>query len=107
MKNWFRKFATLVACSLLLTSAAHAMLITVSFTASGFVPNTGSSPGPFDPINSTIAWEAESATSRITSLSSISLVIGGHTYNLGDLGFENFTNDLFVGGLLNGIRSLD
>lgn len=106
MKVWLRNLGVLAAFSLLVASAAHAMLITVSFTANNFVPNTGSTPAPVDPVSGTIVWDAASVNSPINSLTSISLVIDGHTYSLGEIGFENFTNDVFIGGLLNGIRAL-
>ena len=106
MKIWLRNFGVLATFSLLVASAAHAMPITVSFTATGFVPSLGSNPAPVDPVSGTIVWDAASVNSPINSLTSISLLIDGHTYSLGEIGFENFTTVVFIGGLVSGINSV-
>ena len=106
MKIWMRNIGVLAAFSLLVTSGAHAMPITLSFTASNFVPSLGSNPPPVDPVSGTIVWDAASVNSPINSLTSISLVIDGHTYSLGEIGFVNFTNVAFIGGLVSGINSV-
>ena len=57
--------------------------IEVDFRASGFVPSSA----PTDPVTGTIIYEAASTTANIDSLTSINLIIDGHTYSIGELGF--------------------
>ena len=100
MKTWLRNFGALTAFSLLLAGAAHAIPITLSFTAAGFV---GPDPAPNDPLSGTIVYEAASVTSPIESLISISLTIGDHTYTLDEIGFVNDGTSAIVGGLEGGV----
>jgi hypothetical protein len=64
--------------------AAFAVPITMQFTASGF-----GSGAPTDPVTGQIGWEAASTTATIDSLTSISLVIAGHSYVLGEIAFQS------------------
>lgn len=68
---------------------AHAIPVTVSFTASGFTSEGGGLPAPTDPVVGSIVYDAASITSNINSLTSANLTIAGHTYTVGELSFAN------------------
>ena len=100
------KLLGLLAAGLLVAPmAAFAVPITMQFTASGF-----GSGAPTDPVTGQIVWDAASATATIDSLTSISLVIAGHSYVLGEIAFESpwsgGSYDAIYGGV-NGIGILD
>lgn len=67
-----------------LVGPASAVPITLQFTASGFP--TGA---PTDPVTGTIVYEAASVTADIESLTSIDLVIDGHSYLVGETVFQS------------------
>ena len=98
-----RKFAILVAATCLFAaSAAHAIPITVSFTATGF-----DAGAPADPISGTIVYDAASVTGNISSLTSVSLSIDGHTFTLAEVGFvSTFAGDQVVGGIVSDVLTL-
>ena len=98
MKTWKGRLAAVAACCLFAASAAHAIPITVSFTASGFGPGA-----PTDPVSGTIVYDAASVTGNINSLTSVSLSIGGHAYTLAEVGFLSpFGTLQVIGGTING-----
>ena len=79
----FKKvIATTALC--LFSFSVSAIPITMQFTASGF-----GAGAPTDPVTGTIVWEAPSATSTITSLTSINMTIAGHSYSVGELAFQS------------------
>ena len=84
---------------------AYASPILVSFTYSGF-----GAGAPQDPISGSIIYDAASTTSKMNSLTSISLTIAGHAFSVAEVGFLNqtsFGNDsILIGGLLNGVNGL-
>jgi hypothetical protein len=77
---------------------AQAIPITVSFTATGFTPLSGTDPAPTDPVTGTIVYDAASTTSTINSFISVDLTIGGHTYSVGELVSGTFIVKQFIGG---------
>ena len=103
MTTSLRNFGVLSAFVLLVASGAHAAPITVSFTATGFVPLVGSNPAPDDPVSGTIVYDASAVNAPIDSLISISLTIGDHTYSLDEIGFVNNGGFAYVGGLIDGV----
>ena len=87
-----------LALCLFLSSTAQAGVVTTVFTASGFQAGA-----PADPISGTLTWKAASQVSPIEELLSIDLTIAGHTYGLGEIGFNGFV----IGGLVSGINAVD
>lgn len=98
----------LAPLSLLLAFAgpASAIPITMEFTVSGFVGQTSGTPAPTDPVSGTIVWEAASASADIDSLTSISLVINGHPYTLGETGFLSSEGSSTIAGTNNTVFGL-
>ncbi len=92
----------LVAAALMLVHGgiAHAVPVTLDFTAIGF-----SSSAPESSVTGTLVYEADSAAAiTINSLTSIDLTIAGHAYTLGEVGFISpfgVTQNI-VGGILDG-----
>ena len=85
------------ALCLLLASTAHAGVVTMVFTASGFAADA-----PTDPVSGTLTWRSQSQASPIEELLSIDLAIAGHTYGLGEIGFDGFV----IGGLVSSIETV-
>lgn len=96
--------AALVALVALLAGNASGMPVTTSFTAAGLVPDSA----PTSPVTGTITWEAASLTAPIESLTSISLIIGGHAYALDEVGFLSSSSDtmVIIGGTALGVVSV-
>lgn len=84
------------------TASAVAVPVTMQFSVGGF----GSS-APTDPVFGTITWQAASATSTIDTLTSISLVIDGHSYNLAEIGYiASYSGDIdAIFGSLDGVAN--
>ena len=80
---------------------AQAITVELDFSASGF-----GSGAPNDPVSGVITYEATALNAPITSLLSISLTIGTHTYSLADVDFFNFTPAVLIGGTLNGALAI-
>jgi hypothetical protein len=80
---------TLILSLVCVMTPAHAIPVTVSFTASGFTSEGGGLPAPTDPVVGSIVYEAASITSNINSLTSVNLTIAGHTYTVDELNFAN------------------
>lgn len=78
-----------VFLSLCLAGVAQAATIRMDF-------RTEDSAGPIREITGTLIYEAESPTSRIKSLTSIDLVIDGHRYGVGEIGFISDWFDIYV-----------
>jgi hypothetical protein len=97
--------AVLALCAV---SGAKAEPITVLFEADSVQtnPSTGP-PAPTNPVIGTIVYDAASTTSNINSLISINLTIDGHAYTLGEVGFAEAGVFQEVGGVLNGVNTLD
>ena len=92
------RFALLVAL-LVVSTAAAAVPVTMTFTASGF--NAGA---PQDPVSGSVTWEAAGFPGTITALTGINLTIAGHAYTLGEVGFiDPFGTRKLIGGLVNGV----
>ena len=72
------------------TIPAQAIPIEINFTAGNFKPSPASPPTtpPTDPVIGTIIYEAASITANIDSLTSINLIIGGHTYLINEIGYS-------------------
>ncbi len=86
---------------------AHAVPITLEFTATGFTDVFPTSlPAPTDPVSGTIVYEAASTTASIDSLTSINMTIDGHSYTVGELLFETFGDSQVIGGSIDGINSV-
>jgi hypothetical protein len=90
---------------LLGTIPAQAIPIEVNFTIEDFRSPFSSTPPPTDPVMGRIIYEAESITATIDSLTAIDLMIDGHTYSLGEIGFISpFAARQKIGGSLNGVN---
>ncbi len=80
-----------LALSLVLgTIPAMAVPIEINFTVIDFslAPDPDSSIlPPTDPVRGTIIYEADSVTADIRFLTSIDLIIDGHTYSISEVGF--------------------
>lgn len=86
----------------LAATPASAIPFRVSFTAEDFGPGA-----PADPVSGFIEYNANSITSPIQSITSISLTISGHVYALAEIGFISpFNIDHLVGGTITGIDGL-
>ena len=99
----------LASLSLLLAFAgpASAIPITMQFAVSGFVGQALIPiAAPTDPVTGTIVWEAASATADIDSLTSINLVINGHSYTLGGTGFVSSGGSSTIGGIESSVYGL-
>ena len=88
--------AAISLCAFPLTPA-FAIQVTLSFTASGFVPE-----GPTDPVTGSFTYDAPSITSDPTSFTAVNLTIGGHAYTLAEVG--SVPN--LIGGVVNGVDVL-
>lgn len=86
-------------------TSAKAVLVTASFTATGFAPLGGGVAPPADPVSGSFTYNAASLGATIDSLVSISLTIDGHVYTLADTAFASpFSGNLdIVYGSLNGL----
>jgi len=89
--------------------AAHAVPVTVTFSATGISPAWNSSgPAPSVPqstVSGTIVYEAVDAHSPIQSITSINLIIAGHTYTTNELTFRSeyqVPGSFIVGGANGG-----
>jgi hypothetical protein len=102
------QIARLLLAVLLLVAIheANALPVTVSFVATDFVPDIGSTPSRVSQVSGSIVYDAASVTAPINSLTSINLSIDGHSYSIGEVGFENYTNVVYIGGLISSVRSL-
>ena len=90
----------LLALLFLAPLTAHAVPITVQFTADTFFV-------PHSPVTGTVVYDAASTTDLIDSLISIDLNIDGHTYSLGEVGFAPLGTDTQqIYGLLNGTSTV-
>jgi hypothetical protein len=88
-------------------SVAHAVPVTLAFTVGNFPPTFSGIEAPVDPVSGLIVYEAAAVGAPIQSLTSISLVIDGHTYAVGELSFISnpatiSTSDL-IGGTVDGV----
>ena len=105
MTTWLRKLWVIVAFSFFQAMAVHAIPITVTFTATDFVPLFGSSPAPDDPVSGAMTYDAASINSPINSLTAISLTISGHTFTLAEVGFLDLGLGIEeIGGLIDGVN---
>jgi PEP-CTERM motif len=86
----------------LVAGTAHAIPITMQFTAGEFSAFGGNDPAPTDPVSGTIVWDAASPTSTINSLTSISMTIDGHSYSVGELAFHSYPSEEVIGGAQDG-----
>lgn len=82
---------------------AHAIPVTVQFTATGFAATA-----PESSVSGTLVFEGAGVNSTIDSLTSLNLTIGGHNYALGEVGFVSpfGTNLNLVGGTLSGVNGI-
>lgn len=85
----------------------HAASITLEFTATNFLPHTGSGTAPTDPVSGVIIYEAASVTSPVLSISSISLVIDGHSYSVSEVGFGPVLGGTVIGANVNGATNIN
>lgn len=92
--------------SLSLAFAAYGAPITVNFVVDNFTP----SPAPTDPVTGTIVYDSSDVHSIINSLTSVNMTIGGHSYNIGELGyispFVDVPNQQLIGGKVTGTESV-
>jgi hypothetical protein len=70
--------------ALLIGSAAHASVITMTFSASNFF----ASGAPADPVSGSVTWSAASQGAPIDEFLAIDLTIAGHAYSLSEIGFS-------------------
>ncbi len=102
-----RTTGALIAMALLVCGAAgvvQAATIDLAYEVTGFVPLLGSTTAPQDPVSGSIVYESLSDTNfSPVSLTSVSMTIMGHSYTVGELGF-NTTGGIntIIYGLLNG-----
>jgi hypothetical protein len=82
--------------ALLIGSAAHASLITMTFSASDF-----GAGAPADPVSGTLTWNAASQAAPIDEFLSIDLTIAGHAYSLSEIGFEGLF--FVIGGTVDSV----
>lgn len=99
-----RRLSTIAA--LLVAGAAHAGVVTMNFSASGFQNIGAAFPGFSGPISGSISWNSVNASDPIVTLESIDLLIYGHQYSLAEVGVGpqggTYTT---IGGLVNGANS--
>lgn len=90
-----------------MTAAASAAPITMSFTASGF-ENAGTQyPGLNGPVSGSISWDGASVNDPISALTGIDLAIAGHTYTLAEVGVANNAGTTTaVGALARGANAV-
>lgn len=69
-------------------SAAQAVPIKLSFSATGVADSNGN-PAPTDPATGVFVYEAASLGSTIDSLTSVSLTLDGVKYGVGDISFKS------------------
>ena len=93
-----------VVCGL--ATIGWATPIRMNFTAIGFT-SLSNTPPPTDPVVGAIEWDAASVDATIDSLTSITMIIDGHTYDIADVGFESpstiITDFNIIGGIEGGI----
>jgi hypothetical protein len=103
--TWLWKLWPIAAFSFFQAMVAHAIPITLTFTATDFVPLVGSSPAPDDPVSGAVIYEAASVNSPINSLTAISLTISGHAFILAEVGFLDLGLGIEeIGGLIDGVN---
>jgi hypothetical protein len=81
--------------------AASAVPYTLQFTFSGF-----GAGAPADPVSGTLVFDKSATDFSINSLTSIDLTIAGHTYGLGEIGTWNYINDVYLGGVIDGVNTV-
>lgn len=90
--------------------SSHGSTFRLDFTTSHFDPVFGSEPVPTDPVSGTIIWEAADIRGTIQAFDSMQLVLDGHTYSVGEIGYvrEDFpyVGIELIGGTLNGVDSM-
>jgi hypothetical protein len=97
IRNWL---ATLVLGIGLMANVA-AMPVAMHFTVSGFA----NSP-PTSPVTGTINWDAPSLNADVTSIRSITLTLGGHTYTVPEVGYVNISGASYIGGVVDTISGV-
>jgi hypothetical protein len=99
----FRMLGSL-CLSLLICISAQAAVVTLDFSATNFGTIGAVAPAPTTPVNGQFVWSAASEFSPIDQLLSATLTIDGHSYALGELGFQNGATLSIIGGLTSGIN---
>jgi hypothetical protein len=91
------------------TVPAKAIPIEVNFIVENFIPRYTSNLPPTDPVVGTIIYEASSITADIDSLTSINLIIDGHTYSTSEVGYISpfSTTRQKIGGNLMGVDTIN
>ena len=88
---------------------AQATQIQVDFTVQNFTPYY-LNVAPTDPVTGKIIYEAASTTGVISSLISIDLIIGAHTYSISEIGYispwGSSPERQLIGGNLNDVDSI-
>jgi len=100
----FKRLIFAILLAMLPLGAAHAIPVTMSFTAEGFTDVIGSNAPTNDPVSGTFVWDAASVNSTVGSLISVDLTIDGHSYVLGGLDYLSplSGNTDLIGGAFNG-----
>jgi len=104
----FSRIATVFAVASSLfgpIGTVSALPFMLTFTASSFEPVFDNSP-PSDPISGSLVFQAQSLTGPITGVDSINLTIAGHTYTVGEIGFDGSGGANLVGGLPSGANGV-
>jgi hypothetical protein len=93
-----------------LGSAADAAIYQLDFEVTNFEGVFGSSPTPTDPVTGSIIWEAGGIRDPIQSFDSIYLILDGHTYGAGEIGYSRldfpYSGIELIGGTITGIGSM-
>ena len=77
---------------------AHAIPVTMNFTATDVTCVFCSLTAPYDQVSGQFIWDASSVNSNINSLTAVSLTVDGYEYTLGELDFvSNDVEDLIYG----------
>ena len=99
-------FVVAVASSLVGSiGTAFSLPFTLTFTASSFEPLFDNSP-PSDSISGSLVFQAPFLTGPITGVDSINLTIAGHTYTVGEIGFDGSGGANLIGGLPSGANTV-
>jgi hypothetical protein len=85
---------------------AHAIPMQLDFTATNF--QTLGAPGgvPVSTVTGTIVYEYNPITAIIDSLTSINLTISGHTYSIGEVGFDSEPTMSNIGGTVSTVLGI-
>ena len=98
-----KKTIAALAC-LVCSTAAHATLYKLDFTAGGYGPGIFSgTPAPQSLVTGSILFQAASLGAAVTSIDAVDLAIGGHIYTPGEIGTSFYGDGYTFGAIANGV----